>query len=72
MLRETTPIDPLTCIFASPTDRVDNHVYCVEHDCFVDCQRSHWGEPPRCAYEEPDNSPEAMARRVAWMMEHKE
>lgn len=63
-------VDPLTCIFASQTKRVDSHVYCVEHNCWVECQTSHWGEPPRCAYEEPDNSPEAMARRVAWSKEH--
>lgn len=63
-------VDPLACIFASPTERVDDHVLCVEHNCFVDCQCTHWGEPPMCAYEEPDNSDEAKARRVAWMREN--
>lgn len=65
-------IDPLTCKFASPAERIDGHVLCVEHNCFVECQTPHWGEPPMCAYEEPDNSDEAKAWRVAWMREHKE
>lgn len=57
--------DPLTCVFASQR-RVDSHLLCALHDCWVDCQTSHFGEPPMCAYDEPDNSDEAMERRRAW------
>lgn len=65
-------IDPLACIFASTTKRVGIHVYCTLHDCWVECQTSHFGEPPMCSYEEPDNSDEAVAARLAWTEEHKE
>lgn len=58
-------IDPMTCIFAGPT-RVGAHLKCAMHDTWVECQTSHWGEPPMCAYDEPDNSDEARARRRAW------
>lgn len=58
-------VDPLTCIFAGPK-RVDNHIFCAAHECWTECQTSHWGEPPMCAYNEPDNSPEACERRKAW------
>ena len=44
---------------------------CMAHDgTFVSCGVGHFGEPPMCSYEEPDNSPEAVARRLEWMMEH--
>lgn len=61
-------IDPLTCPHATDT-RVDSHILCALHNCWVDCQVGHFGEPPMCAYEEPDNSDEAMERRLRWIKE---
>ena len=61
-------IGPLTCPHTGA--RVDDHVLCMERGTWVECQTSHWGEPPMCAYEEPDNSDEAKARRVKWIREH--
>ena len=63
-------VDPTTCIFASTTKRVGDHVYCAGHEAWTECQAGHWGEPPMCSWDEPDNGPEAMARRVAWMGEN--
>lgn len=37
------------------------------HNTWVDCQTSHFGEPPMCAYEEPDNSEGAMRARLEWL-----
>lgn len=54
----------MTCAHASQK-RVGDHVFCTAHECWVECQTSHWGEPPMCAYDEPDNSDEACARRRA-------
>lgn len=34
------------------------------------CSRGVFGEPPRCAYEEPDNSEAACSRRLEWLREH--
>lgn len=45
-------------------------MYCAGHGTWTECQEGHWGEPPMCAWDEPDNAPEAMARRVAWMREN--
>lgn len=34
------------------------------------CSRGVFGEPPRCAYREPDNSAAACSRRLEWLREH--
>lgn len=36
----------------------------------VICSVGLFGDAPRCAWVEPDNSKEACARRVAWAKEH--
>lgn len=36
----------------------------------VICSRGVFGEPPKCAYSEPDNSDAACKRRLEWMREH--
>ena len=36
----------------------------------VICSRCVFGEPPRCAYDEPDNSEAACSRRLEWIGEH--
>lgn len=41
-------------------------------EVYTDCTKSICGEQPRCAWKEPDNSPAAVARRLAWLREHKE
>lgn len=33
----------------------------------VICSRGVFGEPPKCAYSEPDNSDAACQRRLEWM-----
>lgn len=63
------PPNPLTCQHAT-NERVGIHLFCALHETWVECQTSHWGEPPMCAYEEPDNSEEAMRARLEWL--HKE
>lgn len=41
--------------------------WCALHEAWTECQEGHWGEPPRCAWDEPDNSPEAVERRRAYL-----
>lgn len=60
------PLNPLTCQHAT-NERVDNHTFCSLHSAWVDCQVGHFGEPPMCAYEEPDNSEGAIDARLAWL-----
>ena len=50
------------------------HVLCHKDgkEVYTDCTKSMCGDPPHCAWEEPDNSPEAKRRRVDWMRKHKE
>lgn len=64
-------MDPLRCPHVTERGVIEGKVYCGLHDAWVECQEGHWGEPPRCALDEPDNSDEAKARRVAWMRENK-
>lgn len=62
--------DPMTCPHA--VGEVAGHVACDRGASltYVACREGVCGEPPACAWEEPDNSPEAMGRRLAWMREH--
>lgn len=62
--------DTLRCPHVTERGKVKGKVYCGLHDAWVECQSSHWGEPSMCAWDEPDNSDEARARRVAWMREN--
>ena len=59
--------DPMTCPCAEPRPEIGK-TRCRKdgRETFVECQASHWGEPPRCAWDEPDNSPDAVARRLAY------
>lgn len=41
-------------------------------EIYTNCTSGLCGEPPRCVWDEPDNSPEAVARRLKWVKEHKE
>lgn len=36
-------------------------------ETYTNCHASVAGDPPNCVYEAPDNSPEAVARRKAWL-----
>lgn len=64
-----TRTDPLTCPHCADFALPDTW-RCMAHDgTFVSCGIGHFGEPPTCSYEEPDNSPEAVARRLEWMRE---
>ena len=42
---------------------------CIKHGhpVYVECERPAFGEPPKCSWEEPDNSPEACTRRLDWL-----
>lgn len=62
---------PLACPHVTDT-RVDHHILCALHNTWVDCQTSHFGEPPMCAYEEPDNSDAAMRARLEWLAAQEE
>ena len=64
--------DPLTC--PNRADFALPGVWrCMAHEgTFVHCAAGSFGEPPMCSYEEPDNSPEAMERRLRWMEENDE
>lgn len=66
MAREHTARIPLACPRASD-NRVDQHILCSLHNTWVECQTSHWGEFPMCAYEEPDNSDAARRARLEWL-----
>lgn len=44
---------------------------CALHNTWVECQTSHWGEFPMCAYEEPDNSDTARKTRLEWLAAQK-
>lgn len=68
MSSEHTIRIPLACPHATD-ERVDHHILCALHNTWVDCQTSHFGEPPMCAYEEPDNSEDAMRARLEWLHE---
>lgn len=46
-------------------------VWCARHDVWTLCHVPFCGELLGCAYDEPDNSPEACARRVRWLQDHK-
>lgn len=54
--------DPLSCPHAM-RGRVEGKTWCALHGAWTECGEGHWGEPPACAWGEPDNSPEARARR---------
>lgn len=68
---ERAAADPLACPHATD-ERVDHHILCALHNAWVDCQVSHFGEPPACAYEEPDNGDEAAEARLEWLRSHKD
>lgn len=41
--------------------------FCTLHNCYTSCGESHFGEPPMCSFEEPDNSEEACRKRLEWI-----
>ena len=63
--------DPLTCEHAGLDAGVPNRVWCQRGEFWTNCRESVAGDPPHCAFDPFDNSPEACARRVAWFKEHK-
>jgi hypothetical protein len=65
------PLNPLTRQRAT-NERVGIHLFCALHETWVECQTSHCGESPMCAYEEPDNSDAAMRARLEWLAAQKE
>lgn len=64
-------IDPLACIFARG-GQLEGKTWCAQHETWTECQVGHWGEPPMCAWDEPDNSPEACERRRAFLRAEKD
>ena len=60
--------DPDTCPHGRYYPNIDRTL-CVRggRETWVTCHAGRFGEPPRCADAPPDNSPEVVARRLAWM-----
>lgn len=69
----TAHVDPATCKHREDVPCI-GRVLCHKDgkEIYTNCTEGLCGEPPRCAWEEPDNSPEAVARRLKWIKEHKE
>ena len=67
------PVDPGTCPYKEDMPSI-GRVLCHKdgRNTFTNCTESVCGEPPMCAWEEPDNSKEAKSRRLEWMRTHKE
>ena len=65
--------DPLTCQHRQYVESIDRTI-CRKDGriTYTTCHRGLCGEKPHCVWDEPDNSPEAMARRLEWMRTHKE
>ena len=61
--------NPFACAYAvRPCKIINGGVLCCLHgETVTNCRASVAGDPPRCTYEQPDNSPEACARRRAFM-----
>ena len=60
--------DPATCPHGTYHASIDRTLCRKDgRKLWVECNRPHWGEPPTCADVLPDNSPEAVARRMEWM-----
>ena len=72
-LELTIGADPLACQHAEPRPEIDKTICRKDgREVWTECHKGHWGEPPTCAWEEPDNSPEAVARRLEWMKNNEE
>lgn len=70
-LFEEPKVDPLTCIHARDVEGMPDKTKCVKKGVlYTNCRVSLAGEPPHCAYEPLDNSPETCARRARWIEEH--
>jgi hypothetical protein len=68
----TERINPITCPHAQPLLDLPKIVFCHHPDggWYTNCQKSVCGQEPQCALEKPDNSPQAVARRLEWMREN--
>lgn len=61
--------DPLACSHVGKS--LDGRlVWCGRGEFWTRCQESVAGEPPRCAFDGCDNSPEAMERRKEWYVDN--
>ena len=65
-------LTPETCQYREDVTNIDR-VLCHRNgtDTYVECHKSFCGEPPHCSWDEPDNSPDACAKRLEWMKNHK-
>ena len=65
--------DPLTCphLVRTTYEVKGGEVVCgLKGETFTNCHASIAGERPRCVWEPLDNTPEAVERRKAWMLEN--
>ena len=63
---------PLSCEHRHYNETI-NRVWCSKGaGVWTACGLPFCGELAGCAYEEPDNSPEACQRRLEWLRTHKE
>lgn len=70
-LEAASETDPLTCPWRRPVPSIARDVCTKDgREVYTQCSTGLWGEPPRCTLREPDNSPEACARRLAWAEAH--
>ena len=60
---------PTTCGHRRWHDDIGK-AFCELHGSWTNCGAFEWGETVGCVYEEPDNSPEARRRRIAWLRDH--
>lgn len=65
-----TTTGPLACEHRHLSETI-NRVWCSKGAGFwTTCGLPFCGELAGCAYEEPDNSPEACQRRLVWLRTH--
>lgn len=61
---------PMTCEHRQSVPEI-GRVWCGLHGVWTACGMPICGEIAGCAYDEPDNSQEACARRLQWLRDHK-
>lgn len=62
-----TKRDPLTCCHVIRTLDGGKVLCDINGETYTNCHQSIAGEPPHCVWEPIDNSPDAIARRKAWI-----
>lgn len=62
---------PSTCQHREDVPSIDKAICHRDgKETYTTCHKGICGDPPQCVWDEPDNSPEAVARRLEWMKGH--